>query len=392
MQITFVYAFLTFLFVGIVSFFVWRANREEIAFRYWAVSGFMQGAGWGLFALNLSDPSAIHLHSISESLIFAGHVSSYLALAQFTLRRIGRLQLSTWAVLIAAFFVLDLVCRINTLRAWDGAVALAHAIVNLLMVAMLLRERRSATYGIVYTASTVYLLIVAATLKKVFDVFFGAIQTAEITAQADVNSAVVLSATMAVIVGTVALSLLQFSRTAQRLNELAGQDPLTGALNRRAWRAAIEKECARVRRRGTRFSVMMIDIDDFKQVNDKYGHAAGDQVLTASAGIIAAQLRKGDTLSRFGGEEFVALLVDAHEQGAAAMAERIRETVAASAVDWEGSTFSVTCSIGIAEFDPARDTADSVVARADKAMYQAKSQGRNRVVTGSAKGGEFVAL
>jgi two-component system cell cycle response regulator len=257
------------------------------------------------------------------------------------------------------------------------------------MVAMLLRERRPATNGIVYTASTVYLLIVAATLKKVYDVFFGDIGTAEITAQDNVNSAVVLSATMAVTVGTVALSLLQFSRVAQRLNQLAGQDPLTGLMNRRAWRAIIEKECSRAKRTGARFSVLMIDLDNFKEVNDKYGHAAGDRMLRITGGIIAAQLRTGDTLSRYGGEEFVVFLVDARKLGAAGLAERIRETIAVSSINWEGSTVSVTCSIGVAEFNPAIDTAQTVVARADKAMYLAKSQGRNRVIAGSVLSGEI---
>jgi len=389
MQITFVYAFLTFLFVGVVSFFMWRANREELAFAYWAGSGFMQGAGWGVFALTLSNPSAIFLHSCSVSLIFAGHVSSYLALAQFALGRIGRRQIGVWAVLIGAFAGLDLLCRIYPFPAWFGVVALAHATLNLLMVAMLLRERRPATNGIVYTASAVYLLIVAVTLQKVYEVFFGDIGTAEITAQANVNNAVVLSATMAVMVGTVALSLLQFSRVAQRLNQLAGQDPLTGLMNRRAWRAVIEKECSRAKRTGARFSVLMIDLDNFRQVNDKYGHAAGDRMLRITGGIIAAQLRTGDTLCRYGGEEFVVFLVDAREPGAAGLAERIRETIAVSSINWEGSTVSVTCSIGVAEFNPAIDTAQTVVARADKAMYLAKNQGRNRVIAGSVLGGEI---
>jgi diguanylate cyclase (GGDEF)-like protein len=384
MQITFVYAFLTFLFVGAISFFVWHANREEFAFGYWAGSGFMQGAGWGLFALTSSNPSAIFLHSGSESLIFAGHVASYLALAQFALRRLGRVQLCVWAVVFVAFVGLDLTSRIYALPAWDGMAALAHAALTLLMVAMLLRERRRATYGIVYTASAVYLLIVAATLKNVYDVFFGPIATAEITAQANVNSAMVLSATMTAVVGTVALSLLQFSRVAQRLNQLAGQDRLTGLMNRRAWRAVIEKECSRAKRGSAQFSVLMIDLDNFRKVNDKHGHAAGNRMLRLTSGIIAAQLRTGDTLSRYGGEEFVALLVDAREPGATGLADRIRETIAVSSVDWEGSAISVTCSIGVAEFDPAIDTADTVVARADKAMSLAKSQGRNRVVAGSA--------
>jgi diguanylate cyclase (GGDEF)-like protein len=384
MQITFVYAFLTFLFIGVVSFFVWRANREEVSFFYWAISGVMQGTGWGLFVLTLANPSTVLVHSFAESLIFAGHVSAYLALANFTLRRVGRPQKNTLAVLIAVFAVFDVVCRLQNVPAWDGVVALSHTILGVLMMVMLFREARPGTYGIVYTVNTINLMIVAATLKKVYDVFFGEIATAEITVLANVNSAVVLSATMATVVGTVALSLLEFSRKAQRLNELAGRDPLTGTMNRRAWRTVIESECSRAKRRNAPFSVMMIDIDHFKKVNDLYGHPAGDGVLTSSARIIAMQLRAIDTLSRYGGEEFVVLLVDADEQAAARVAERIRASIAESMIDWEDVTFAVTCSIGVTEFDPETDTPNSLVARADKAMYRAKSLGRNRVVAGSA--------
>lgn len=383
MQITFVYAFLTFLFIGAVSFFVWRANREEVSFLYWAVSGVMQGVGWGLFALTLANPPTVLAHSLAESLIFAGHVCAYLALATLALRRIGRVQGNLWAVLIVAFAVLDLAARLHDVRSWDGAVALAHAILGLLMIAMLLGQARPGTYGIVYTANAINLMIVAAILKKVYDVAFGEIGTAEITAQANVNNAVVLSATMNQVVGTVALALLEFSRKAQRLNELAGQDPLTGTMNRRAWRDVIESECARARRANAPFSVLMIDIDHFKKVNDKYGHPAGDGVLTTSARVIAAQLRSSDMLCRYGGEEFVALLVDADELTATRIANRIRASVEESMIDWQELTFAVTCSIGVAEFDPETDTPDSVVARADKAMYAAKGLGRNRVVGSS---------
>lgn len=127
-------------------------------------------------------------------------------------------------------------------------------------------------------------------------------------------------------------------------------------------------------------AVIMADVDHFKKFNDTYGHACGDDVLRSVAGILSAQTRAGDVAARYGGEEFCMLLPDTTVQAAMAIAERIRTSVANRHVEYDGMCLSVTLSLGVAAYDPARDLSPlALVDRADKALYVSKQTGRNRV-------------
>ncbi|WP_159627848.1 DUF484 family protein [Massilia puerhi] len=165
-------------------------------------------------------------------------------------------------------------------------------------------------------------------------------------------------------------------------------DSLTGVYNRRYMDRRLQEEIARARRQGYRLSCMYIDIDHFKRVNDTVGHQGGDDVLREVCGRIKAELRMSDALGRFGGEEFVVLLIDADLDSASMVAQRIRASVAAHPVELSGGErVDVTVSIGVAALsDFARDNAvegvaQDLVASADAALYQAKAGGRNKVVT-----------
>jgi two-component system cell cycle response regulator len=164
-------------------------------------------------------------------------------------------------------------------------------------------------------------------------------------------------------------------------------DALTGVYNRRYMDRRLAEEIARARRQSYRVSCMYIDIDHFKQVNDQFGHQAGDDVLREVASRIKAELRMSDALGRFGGEEFVVLLIDADLESAAMVASRIRASVADQPFLLpEGQGLPVTVSIGVAVLDDferehaIEAVAQELVARADQALYEAKQQGRNRVV------------
>jgi diguanylate cyclase (GGDEF)-like protein len=165
-------------------------------------------------------------------------------------------------------------------------------------------------------------------------------------------------------------------------------DALTGVYNRRYMDRRLAEEIARARRQSYRVSCMYIDVDHFKQVNDTHGHQAGDDVLREVAARIKAELRMSDALGRFGGEEFVVLLIDADLESAAIVAQRIRASVADQPfLLAEGQGLGVTVSIGVATLDdferghPIEETAQALVAQADAALYEAKQQGRNRVVS-----------
>ena len=165
-------------------------------------------------------------------------------------------------------------------------------------------------------------------------------------------------------------------------------DSLTGVYNRRYIDRRLLEEIGRARRQSYPISVMYIDIDHFKRVNDTVGHQGGDEVLREVAGRIKAELRLSDALARFGGEEFVVLLIDADLDSAAFVAERIRASVAGSMISISQETqVSITVSIGVAclaDGDPdagAEAVARALIAQADACLYQAKEGGRNRVVS-----------
>jgi diguanylate cyclase (GGDEF)-like protein len=172
---------------------------------------------------------------------------------------------------------------------------------------------------------------------------------------------------------------LRIAALMEESQRLATTDPLTGLMNRRAFTAAAQREIERATRYKSPFSVLMLDVDRFKLINDKRGHASGDTVLAAMGRLLGQLLRKLDFVGRWGGEEFTVALPSTDVEGAAIVAERVREAVAAMPVkDATGDPIPVTASIGVAAYQEG-DTVDTIFDRADRAMYVAKTSGRNRV-------------
>lgn len=169
-----------------------------------------------------------------------------------------------------------------------------------------------------------------------------------------------------------------------RLTVLAAMDGLTGIANRRSFDEHLAEEWRRAARLRTPLSVAMIDLDNFKQFNDLYGHVAGDKCLRAVAGVLVGQIhRPEDVVARFGGEEFAMLLPNTAADGTALVAERIRKAVLGLGISHLGSSWEVvTVSIGHTTIIPVQSDGQSeVVQLADAALYQAKHAGRNRVET-----------
>lgn len=168
------------------------------------------------------------------------------------------------------------------------------------------------------------------------------------------------------------------------LRLLATRDGLTGAMRREPFLISAERDLAMARREGRPLSCLMIDVDNFKKINDQWGHAAGDEVLVRISAAIGAELRRGDTLGRMGGEEFCVVSPDTDLLGAKKLAERVRAAVAAVEIDAEGRTIAVTASVGVAQLQSHDTTPIDVLKRADAALYDAKRNGRDRVSVGAA--------
>ena len=171
----------------------------------------------------------------------------------------------------------------------------------------------------------------------------------------------------------------RFKQAIDTLRIEADHDPLTGLLNRRAFLVVADDALTYFRRYRRTIAILMIDIDHFKNVNDRFGHAAGDNVLRLVAEVLQSLIRKSDKVSRFGGEEFVLLLREITQDDLLAFAERLRVAVTELVIASEETTISVTVSIGAALVSDEESDIQTLIERADKALYAAKRSGRDCV-------------
>ena len=165
----------------------------------------------------------------------------------------------------------------------------------------------------------------------------------------------------------------------QRALQASQRDPLTGAFNRSAMDNTLLREVELAQRNKTPLSLVVLDIDHFKSINDNYGHSAGDSVLKTLVTCINSILRKSDMLFRYGGEEFTILLSGTPEEGAIQVAERVRQAIEFHNFNHEQTRIPVTASLGVCTLKTG-DTTQSLFDKADAALYTAKQQGRNQVI------------
>ena len=175
------------------------------------------------------------------------------------------------------------------------------------------------------------------------------------------------------------------TRTNKELQEISITDSLTGLYNRRYMMEALSNEVSRAERMAQKFSVLMIDIDHFKQYNDTYGHLAGDDLLIKIAGLFKESIRNMDLAARYGGEEFLIILPEHGLDAAMAVAERIRSRVETGTPDPNNEAEAVTVSIGVAAFPDNGVTPTALIENADLALYRGKESGRNRVIASETK-------
>jgi diguanylate cyclase (GGDEF)-like protein len=178
-------------------------------------------------------------------------------------------------------------------------------------------------------------------------------------------------------VADICASSIQNAHYVERVKQLAYLDGLTGIFNRRFFEMRILEEMERARRYGTGMAIVMVDIDQFKRLNDEFGHLLGDEVLRQVSSLFHQQLRKIDVVCRYGGEEFAIILSQTSASHALTVAEKLRRMVE----NWQfpGVARSVTISAGVAAFPDHGSTRDDLVRAADKGLYAAKQEGRNRI-------------
>jgi diguanylate cyclase (GGDEF)-like protein len=338
------------------------------------------------------------------SLVGAGRTAQHLSLDDHRLMRVvgslqyagsGLMLLSLLAmpdpdsrdhfayVLLAAFGLLAAILRWSTQR---SSLTVARAtnfgcIVYVGVVVSVSRPIGPASFLMLWPLlSTAYFLgrrDLAAALGTMALLLFGALRVNDATG--DDLTLQLLPVTAIIAFASVLMSVLR-----ERLDHLIGDlersastDGLTGLPNRRAWNAAFDREIERAQRTGIPLSIAVFDLDRFKAINDCLGHAEGDRALVRFSNLIATECRSFDLPGRLGGEEFGLLLVGANAEGAAAFAERLRGRL--ELVTQHDET-PFTVSTGVAEFGVHADTPDAMMLAADRALYRAKDEGRDRVV------------
>jgi len=176
-----------------------------------------------------------------------------------------------------------------------------------------------------------------------------------------------------------ALTIRELEESRVILREQANTDPLTRLANRRHFFQLSNSSLAQMQRQNEPFSVIMLDIDHFKRINDTYGHQAGDYVLVEMAKVLCSMVREGDVIGRMGGEEFVVASPYTNRLAAIVLSERLRKSVESTSFVFEGNTITVTISLGVASVTSGADDVDKLLAVADARLYLAKQKGRNRI-------------
>ena len=250
----------------------------------------------------------------------------------------------------------------------------------LLLVIVLLGRSTTAGRG-QYFVLLGLLLMIGTLSHRLVSALLGMDLGMVMSSASTVQTLTFVNSNLALILGSMGLILMTKERADERNRQLAMHDELTGLPNRRACLDGLGRMLAQTQRNATPLTLMMIDIDHFKAINDNYGHQSGDAVLRTMSNCISDRLRMQDLAGRIGGEEFLVILPDTDLQGAKALAEHLRQSVeAADFVTDKGQPLQVTVSIGLHSLRTESDsTINSLISNADQAMYRAKQMGRNRV-------------
>lgn len=339
----------------------------------WTRSLWAQALAWLLFALRGGLPDVLSV-SAGNAMLALGWSLQLAAVLEFQRRPVP--SWLVWAPPLLVFALFTAWIDSAPLRLTAGSVlygALCAAI-----AAVVLQHRPEAPYRAYWLLSVSYALAAATLVARGAGAL---LDPAELAAGSSntYRSVLYLVANALVIAGSLGFLLMQKERADEETRRLATIDPLTGVFNRRTFIELAERELARSRRDSTSLSLMILDLDHFKQVNDTYGHLAGDNVLVAFTALIKERARRGDLVVRYGGEEFCVLLPATSLPAAVALAERIRG--ATRATSFTTPPTRITVSVGVTAYaGGAGVTLETLLARADEALYRAKHEGRNRVV------------
>lgn len=355
--------------MAVVIWFMRRSYPRSIeGLGYWSAGPAMVFLSTLLFGMRDVLPDLLTI-VVANLLLMTGVTLLYLG-STFFFRVPGNLR--PWGIAIAAVTAAtawftyvrpDYSMRLLAVAGFLAVVCGVHA--------ALVARRAGAGFSARYVLMVLVVELIVLSMRAL-SAFSG--DSPDLLSPSPMQTAYIASYTVAMLMLTIGLVLLASDRLRVELEHMASHDPLTGALNRRAFIETCTQELERGRRKERSTALLMMDLDHFKAINDNYGHQAGDHVLVDFASRASGLLRRPDHFGRFGGEEFVALLPETSLDEAGVVAERIRAEI-------EGRPIQPGCtvSIGVAASVPGENSIETILQRADKALYRAKGDGRNCV-------------
>lgn len=334
---------------------------------------------WAALVMGLSLPLLIAKGHVPD--LFSIVLATLMILAGFMLMNAGIRKFSgTQARINRALLVLFVLAYVSLL-AWftyaQPSVAMRVAILNLFTLVVIFDLLRVALKQLPRTAGRNVLvfsltILIGARVVRLASLMLGFDQPTGVF-DASVSQLVYLAIpTIMIPLGTISFVLLASEKLRRDLEFTSRYDDLTQCLNKRAAMEALQREIARARRHGSKLSIMLVDLDNFKHINDTHGHLEGDKVLVDFSKRVTRFLRETDQLSRFGGDEFMAVLPDTGLEQASLVAGRLHEA------GREGQPIAWSVSIGLSEWLDQDDSVAALLTRADKALYKAKAFGRNQ--------------
>lgn len=371
---------ITFLLSIALAFTLWRQRGpQRQAAVLWVYGTALQPVAWLLLGLRDLIPDLLS--------VLLGNILICLAYAQYS-RALHAFNSNSGSWHLPNWIALSVIAPVAAYT-WPQSNVPMRTVVTSTIVLLLfliatyeaLRAPRPRSASRLITASTFLLGALLLLARAVFE----AVNPAPLTsgmASTPMQGLMFGYAALVPVIATFGFVLMCSEHARAELETLAATDPLTGSLNRRMLEQLVTTQLAEARRRPRPLSVLLLDVDKFKNINDNFGHDVGDMVLKAVVAASRLQLRPGDLIGRLGGEEFLIVLDDTGETEAVQVAERLRAAIAGLDLGEGDYRVPLSISIGVASRKSERSDFGELVRRADRAMYAAKSAGRNRVVTG----------
>lgn len=340
-------------------------------------------AGYILFSQRgeVSDVLTVFLANV----LLAASLSTYtVGLYQFQKRQLPKM--AVWLPVLLIGLVTISLINYPVVRATLGSLILS-AQVTFLLLALLSKRKETVGLGQYYLIVS-FSLFLAIFVARWLAPIFGFADSLSINATGTLQSLSLLTPVVCITLIAMGFIVMGKERSDERNLRLAMQDELTGLANRRHVLDVLAQQLAAVTRANLPLSLLMLDIDHFKQINDSYGHPAGDQVLRQVASCLRSRLRAQDVAGRVGGEEFLVVLPQTSLEGALGLAEALRASIEQLPIDTaDGQRILVTISVGVSTLEVVPEPVGaSLIAAADAALYRAKHNGRNRVEHQSIRG------